>query len=126
MKFMRFFILAIIIEFFAYIDCIHIVTNQKEEKSYVNSIKGNKNSKFSKICKKILTTYHFIGSQGMDIYKFCSNKYELLSINNWLVQKDYPFCLKNLNSFYCDYTIVERPPLNDENAFCLNELYFLG
>ena len=120
MKFWKHLIIAIYIQIFAIVRNIHIVTNRNDENTYINRINGNKNSIFSQVCQKILKTYHFIGNQGMDLYKYCSNEYELLSLNSNQIKKNNPFCLKNLNSFYCEYSIVESTKEIDEKAFCLS------
>jgi hypothetical protein len=110
MKFFNYFFLWFIVDF---IVTINIVTIKKRKKNYSKRIGGNKNSIISQICTKVLTTFHYIGENGFSIYKYCSNKYELLSSNNTWIQKDNPICFHNLNSFYCDYSVSENKEDSD-------------
>lgn len=105
MKFINLLLLYYLLDI---IISINIVTIRKEKLNHSKRINGNKNSIFSQVCRKILTTYHYIGENGMNIFKYCSNKYELLSSNNTWIEKENPVCFHNLNAFYCEYNVIEN------------------
>jgi len=48
-----------------------------------------------------------MGRKGLDIYKYCENKFELLGRNNTLIQEHSPFCINNINEFFCKYEVTE-------------------
>lgn len=87
---------------------IHILDLKQGKRKLVGDIQGNVNSTFSKVCKKVLGTYNFIGRNGMDIYKYChKGGFELLGQNNTLIKQNNPFCFNNLNAFFCQYEVKE-------------------
>jgi len=54
----------------------------------------------------------------MEIYKQCSDNYQLLGANDTQIQIDRPFCFDSLNQFFCNYKI--EPVSNNLNK-CSNE-----
>ena len=91
------------------IDKINIISLKPNKTIEYHDIRIKKNSTYSKVCEKVLDSFDFIGKDGMDLYRYCEGKYDLLGINNTLIKKDIPFCFTNLNNFYCKYHIKENP-----------------
>ena len=90
------------------IDKINIINLKVNKTIEYQEITIKKNSTYSKVCEKVLDSFDFIGKDGMDLYRFCEGKYDLLGSNNSLIQKDIPFCFTNLNEFYCKVHIKEN------------------
>ena len=103
---LMFYILLIISIPLYYTTQIHILDLSKEKRKLVGDVQGNANSLFSKVCRKVMGTYNFMGKNGLDIYKYCGN-YPLLGKNNTLIRQHNPFCFNNLEGFFCKYQVIE-------------------
>ena len=60
------------------------------------------NSTYSQVCSQVHDNFDFIGKKGMDLYKLCEGKYDLIGRNDSKISEDKPICFKNLDEFFCN------------------------
>jgi hypothetical protein len=91
---------------------IHILRAQHESKKEIEKKKlkhlRSNDSKFSKMCLNLLSTYSYMGEHSMDLYKTCNQNYAMFGATDELMIKDQPVCFSNLNQFFCNYKIKSQ------------------